>query len=229
LTPALQSAPAVVALPREIDRLSAGALAVLAPWPAARSTLTLLQFLLGPANPTLSGHRLLGILDPTDEFVAGKRRDVLPRIECGGVGHQRFAQVNRKLVHRPTGHSFDAHTVKVAGASEPGDDRHLLRVATIRRPPSANLFDRVRRRGSRTRPDIVASVSDTEPSAGRTWSYRFSRPGNVEIEICDLHGDGAAEAHARELSTSQHTPVIVHRHDHVDWEYIIEVDEQRWS
>jgi len=51
--------------------LSAGALAVLAPWPAAGPTLAFLQLLLGPANAAFSGHLLLGILDPADELVAG--------------------------------------------------------------------------------------------------------------------------------------------------------------
>jgi len=41
--------------------LSAGALAVLAPWPTAGPTLAFLQFLLGPANAAFSGHLLLGI------------------------------------------------------------------------------------------------------------------------------------------------------------------------
>src|SRR5258708_29385585 len=58
--------------------LSAGALAVPAPWPAAGSTLAFLELLLGPANAAFSGHLLLGILDPADELVSGQRRDVLP-------------------------------------------------------------------------------------------------------------------------------------------------------
>src|SRR5205814_666418 len=69
--------------------LPAGALAVLAPRPAAGPALAFLQLLLGPANAALSGHLLLGIRDPADELVAGQRRDVLPRIECRGVGDQR--------------------------------------------------------------------------------------------------------------------------------------------
>src|ERR1039458_7969480 len=43
--------------------LSAGALAVPAPRPAAGPTPAFLQFLLGPANAPFSGHLLLGILD----------------------------------------------------------------------------------------------------------------------------------------------------------------------
>jgi hypothetical protein len=94
--------------------LSAGALAVPAPLPAAGPTLAFLQFLLGPANAAFSGHLLLGILDPADELVAGQRRDVLPSIECRGVGDERLEQVRGKLVHHPTGHSVAAHRGRVA-------------------------------------------------------------------------------------------------------------------
>src|SRR6266550_3048042 len=95
--------------------LSAGALAVPAPWPAAGPTLAFLQLLPGPANAAFSGHLLLGILDPADELVAGQRRDVLPGVECRGVGDQRLAQILWKLVHHPTGHSRAAHKSTVAG------------------------------------------------------------------------------------------------------------------
>jgi len=94
--------------------LSASALAVLAPWPAAGPTLAFLKFLLGPANATFPGHLLLGILDPADELVAGKWGDVLPGIECRGVGNQRLAHVSWKLVHHPTGHSRATHGATVA-------------------------------------------------------------------------------------------------------------------
>jgi len=99
--------------------LSACALAVLAPWPTAGPTLAFLQLLLGPANAAFSGHVLLGILDPADELVAGQRSDVLPGIECRGVGDQRLAQVSWKLVHHPTGHSRAAHRATVAARASP--------------------------------------------------------------------------------------------------------------
>jgi hypothetical protein len=70
-------------------------------------------------------------------------------------------------------------------------------------------------------------MTDPEPSLNKRWRYRFSRPGDIEIEIRELDGDDGAAAHARELSTSQDTPVIIQRHDHVDWEYVTEVDERR--
>jgi len=38
--------------------------------PATGSALTFFQFFLGPANPPLAGHVLLGIIDPTDELIA---------------------------------------------------------------------------------------------------------------------------------------------------------------
>ena len=70
-------------------------IAVLAPRPAAGPALAILQLLLCPANAAFSGRLLLGILDPADELVARQGRDVLPGIECRGVGHQRLAQVRR--------------------------------------------------------------------------------------------------------------------------------------
>jgi hypothetical protein len=73
--------------------LSAGAVAVLAPRPAAGPALAIFQFLLGPANATFSGLLLLGILDLADELVARQGCDVLPNIECRGVGDQGLAQV----------------------------------------------------------------------------------------------------------------------------------------
>lgn len=69
-------------------------------------------------------------------------------------------------------------------------------------------------------------MADTAPSTGKTWRYRFARPDGTEIETGDLGSDGAAETHARELSTAGGTPVVVERHDMVDWEYVTEVDER---
>ena len=105
--------------------LSAGVLAVSAPRPAAGPTPAFLQFLLGPAKAPFPGHLLLGILDPADELVAGQRRDVLPGIECRGVGDERLAQVSWKLVYHPTGHSQAAHRATVTGQGEPYHHRRL--------------------------------------------------------------------------------------------------------
>jgi hypothetical protein len=66
-------------------------------------------------------------------------------------------------------------------------------------------------------------MTDTGPSLGRTHPYRFSRPGDVEIETREFDGDDAAEVYARGLSKAQEAPVIIHRHDHVDWEYLSEL------
>ena len=68
-------------------------------------------------------------------------------------------------------------------------------------------------------------MTDTAPS-GEIWLYRFSRPGGIEIETRELGTDDAADAYARALSKPQGTPVIVEHHDHVDWEYVTEVDER---
>ena len=69
-------------------------------------------------------------------------------------------------------------------------------------------------------------MTDTEPSLGRTWLYRFSRPGDIEIETRQLNGDETAQTYARDLSKAQETPITIKRHDHVDWEYVTEVDER---
>ena len=77
----------------ERQPLPAGAVAVLAPRPAAGPALAVLQLLLSPKNAAFSGRLLLGILDPADELVARQGRDVVPSIECRGVPDQRLAQV----------------------------------------------------------------------------------------------------------------------------------------
>lgn len=69
-------------------------------------------------------------------------------------------------------------------------------------------------------------MTDTEPSSARTWQYRFSRPGHIEVETRELGGDDPAETHARELSKAQDSPIVIERHDHVAWEYVTEVDER---
>ncbi|MDA8295583.1 MAG: hypothetical protein M0004_03160 [Actinomycetota bacterium] len=67
-----------------------------------------------------------------------------------------------------------------------------------------------------------------EPTAAdrRRFRYRFARPGNEELATGEYESDDAAEAAARRLSSDQRTPVIVERHDLVDWEYVTEVDER---
>ncbi len=95
-------------------RLLPGALAVLAPWPAARPTLALLQLLLGPANAALPGLVALRVLDPADELVARQRGDVSPGVECHGAGEQRCAQIAWEPVHDATGDSCGAHASTVA-------------------------------------------------------------------------------------------------------------------
>jgi hypothetical protein len=97
------------------EALCAGALAVLTPWPAAGSTLTVLQLLLGPTNAACSCRRLLGILDPADELVPGQGCDVLPGIEGREVGDQRLPEICGKHVHHPTGHSRGAHRAHGSG------------------------------------------------------------------------------------------------------------------
>ena len=89
---------------------------MLAPWPAARPALALLQLLPGAANAAFAGRLLLGILDPADELVARQRSDVLPGIKGRGVGDQRLAKIGGQLVHHPTGYELAAHTATVPAA-----------------------------------------------------------------------------------------------------------------
>src|SRR5712672_1053066 len=93
--------------------LPASALTVLATWPATWTALAFFQLLLRPANAALSGHLLLGILDPADELIARQGRDVLPGRQCRVIGDQRRAQVCGQLVHHPTGDSLAAHEVTI--------------------------------------------------------------------------------------------------------------------
>jgi hypothetical protein len=69
-------------------------------------------------------------------------------------------------------------------------------------------------------------MTDTGPTFGSTSLYRFLLPGEIEIERRDFNDDDAAVTYARELSKAREEPVIIKRHDHVDWEYVTEVDER---
>jgi hypothetical protein len=71
-------------------------------------------------------------------------------------------------------------------------------------------------------------MTDVEPSSRKLWSYRFSQPGGSVVETGDFSGNDTAETRARELSKSNETPIVIHRHSaHVDaWEYVTEVDER---
>jgi hypothetical protein len=68
-------------------------------------------------------------------------------------------------------------------------------------------------------------MTNTEPSFGRTWRYRFSLRG-VEIEVRELNSNEAAEDYARELSKARQTPITIQYHDLVDWVYVTEVDQR---
>jgi hypothetical protein len=71
-------------------------------------------------------------------------------------------------------------------------------------------------------------MTDLQPSSGRLWTYRFTRPDGDEAETAELENDDTAETRGRELSTANSVPIVIHRHSaHVDdWEYVTEVDER---
>lgn len=96
------------------ERLTPDALPVLAPRPAAWSSLAFFQLFLCPADAACSCRGLLGILDPTDELIARQRGDVLPGFESCGVRVQRIAEVGGELVHHAARHSYGTHTITVA-------------------------------------------------------------------------------------------------------------------
>jgi hypothetical protein len=97
---------------------------VLASRPTARSALAFLELLPCTPNAAFTGCLLLGILDPTDELIAGQGRDVLPRIECRGVGDQRLTQVRRQLMYDSTGHSLTGHrSMVIRGRLRPTSQR----------------------------------------------------------------------------------------------------------
>ena len=70
-------------------------------------------------------------------------------------------------------------------------------------------------------------MTDATSDTGKTWRYRFvQRPGDSEIETGDFSGDDAADDHARELSKSLQSPVVVERWHGISWEYVTEADER---
>ena len=157
--------------------LPAGPVAVAASRPATGPALAILQLLLGPANAAFSGHVPLGVLHPADELVARQGRDVLPGLECRGVGDQRLAQIRGQLVHHPTGDSPGAHRATVAGRTthRPRNIRKahdlldgvfvssILGITTLRTPPASH-----RRRG-RARNTAMSSLR-TLPLARAGWA-----------------------------------------------------------
>jgi hypothetical protein len=85
--------------------------------PATGPALTLFQFLLGSTNPPLARYVLFGIINPADELIASERSDVIPRIECWSVGHERTAQIWREFMHYATRYSLSAHGTRLTAAS----------------------------------------------------------------------------------------------------------------
>lgn len=69
-------------------------------------------------------------------------------------------------------------------------------------------------------------MSDLGQNAGGNSLYRFLQPGQTDGETQQMGDDATAENYARQLSTTQSVPIIIERRDHVDWEYVTEVDER---
>ena len=155
-------------LSRMAGLLSAVALPVLAPRPAAGSALAFLELLLSAANAAFPGHLLLGILDPADELVAGQRRDVLPGIEGRGIGDQCLAQVRWKLVHHSTGHALTDHRTRVTVQAE--------RVFVIPGTPGNRPGAEGRSARSRARPGRLGHVDHAAMCVREHWDGQPAEP-----------------------------------------------------
>jgi len=69
-------------------------------------------------------------------------------------------------------------------------------------------------------------MTDATGDSGKTWRYRFvRRPGDSEVETGDFPSDDGADEHARELSKSLQSPIVVERWHGISWEYVTEADE----
>ncbi len=162
---------------RQLRPLAPAALPVLAPWPAARPALAVLQFFLCPANAPLSCRSLFGVFDPADELVASQRRYVIPRFPCRGVGLQRLAQVVGQLVHHPAEDALASH--KPYGSEpwpawRPADGPLTLRRTprpplTYPRPPGPSM--------RKSRPRAVGARLGLGLQAPRYGRRRLPRPG----------------------------------------------------
>ena len=126
----------------------AGAFAVLAAGPAARSALALFQLLLGAADTAFSCFGLLGILDPADELVAGQRGEACPDVEDRTIGDEYLPKIFGKLVHHPA-HNFGSPGL--AGSTHPSD-RWVKSCLTL-------LYHFIPLRGCRHRPLIARKAA----------------------------------------------------------------------
>ena len=93
------------------------ALTMGAPRPAAGSTHAIEKFLLRPSNTAFSGCWLLGILDPADELIPGKRGDVFPCLKSHRISDKGAVQVGWQSMGHPTGDSDPEHTKTVSDPS----------------------------------------------------------------------------------------------------------------
>lgn len=94
--------------------LPAVALAVYAAWPATRSAFALGKFSVDPFNAARTGLDKFRGFYPTNPFVSGKRRDVVPSRECGLVGTKSFSQIAGHFVNGSGRNGCCAHGAIVA-------------------------------------------------------------------------------------------------------------------
>ena len=66
--------------------------------PTTRSSLSVSEAGTAPFDPMSPCYSLLGRLDPANPFIAGQRRDVLPRLQRFCVGGKCLFQVRGQVV-----------------------------------------------------------------------------------------------------------------------------------
>lgn len=70
--------------------------------PATGAPLAFVQLLDSPVDPLLPGLCLLGILNPTDEFIAGDGRQAFPKINSTFTRGQGAGQIGGHFVYETT-------------------------------------------------------------------------------------------------------------------------------
>src|SRR5438309_10035310 len=113
-------------------------LAVDAAKPTTRPPLSFQQLGLQSLDVLASRLGLLRPEHPTDPFIAGKRREVLPRRQNLWVGSQDASQVHRDGMHHSAGDHPGAHRSPIVASMR---SKVALRSRGAERPPSAGSVD----------------------------------------------------------------------------------------
>ena len=77
--------------------------------PTTWTALSLFEFFLCAPDSSCPCRDLFGIIDPTNEFVAGERCDVIPGLESRTIRNQGAPQVGGKFMDHATGYTSCVH------------------------------------------------------------------------------------------------------------------------